>query len=103
MTLAVYPLGVVSGAAAGALALLCAWAVPDLLAARAGTGYDGDLLAVAVIACVLLVMPFALAEVLWVGGVKHLFPATSWIAGVTGALFGLVVGLGLARMRADSY
>ena len=36
VTIAIYPAGLVSGANAGALALLGAWAVPDLLSARAG-------------------------------------------------------------------
>jgi len=81
---AVYPDAVVSGGAAGALALLAAWAVPDLQAARAGEHYDGDLLGVAAIAAVLLAVPFARGE-------------TSWLAGVTGGLVGLLVGLGLRR------
>ena len=86
MALAVYPLPVVSGANAAALGLLAAWAVPDLEAVRAGRYYDGDLLGVAVIAAVLLAMPFARPEV-------------NWLAGATGALVGLMLGLGLSRMR----
>jgi hypothetical protein len=84
--LAAYPIPIVSGANAGALGLLAAWAVPDLEAARSGRYYDGDLLGAATIAAVLLAMPFARPEV-------------SWIAGATGALVGLVLGLGLSRMR----
>lgn len=83
---AVYPFPVVSGANAGALALLAAWATPSLLAARAGDYYEGDLLATTAIAAVLLAMPYARAEV-------------SWLAGVTGAALGLTVGLGLSRVR----
>jgi membrane associated rhomboid family serine protease len=87
--LAVYPHdAVVSGANAGALALLCAWAVPDLLAASRRSYYEGDLLGTAAIAAALLVMPFAR-------------PEASWVAGVTGALMGLVVGFGLAQMRSQ--
>jgi hypothetical protein len=86
--LVVYPFPVVSGANAGALGLIAAWAVPDLAALRAQHYYDGDLLGAAAIAAVLLAMPFARPEV-------------SWLAGVTGALVGLVLGLGLSRMRAD--
>jgi membrane associated rhomboid family serine protease len=85
---AVYPLPVVTGANAAALALLCAWSVPDLKAARARDYYESDLLGAAAIAAVLLVIPFARAEV-------------SWIAGVTGAVLGLLVGFGLSR--AESY
>jgi membrane associated rhomboid family serine protease len=84
--LSAYPLPVVSGANAGALGLLAAWAVPDLEAARGGRYYDGDLLGTAAIAAVLLAMPLARWEV-------------SWLAGVTGAVVGLVLGYGLTRMR----
>jgi hypothetical protein len=88
MALAVYPLPVVSGTNAGALALLAAWAVPDLEAARAGRYYDGDLLGVAVVAGVLLAMPFAR-------------PEANWLAGAIGGLVGLMLGLGLSRVRAE--
>jgi membrane associated rhomboid family serine protease len=81
---AVYPDAVVSGASGAALGLLGAWAAPDLGAAGAREPYDGDLLGAAAIAAVLLLVPFARAE-------------TSWLAGVTGAVFGLVVGIGLRR------
>lgn len=83
---AVYPIAVVTGANAGALALLAAWAVPHLLAARAGDYNEGDLLATAAIAAVLLAIPYARPEV-------------SWLAGLTGAALGLTVGLGLSRAR----
>ncbi len=82
---AVYPFPVVSGGNAAALALLAAWAVPDLEAARAGEHYEGDLLGVAAIAALLLAIPFAREEV-------------SWLAGVTGGALGLVVGLGMHRL-----
>jgi hypothetical protein len=84
--LAVYPLPIVSGASAPALGLLAAWAVPDLLEARAGRYYDGDLLGVAAIAAVLLLVPFA-------------YEATSWLAGVVGGAVGLVLGYGLSQVR----
>jgi membrane associated rhomboid family serine protease len=86
--LAVYPLAEISGANAGALGLLAAWAVPDLGALRTQHYYDGDLLGAGAIAAVLLAMPFARPEV-------------SWLAGIAGALVGLVLGLGLSRMRVD--
>lgn len=83
---AVYPVAVVTGAGAGALALLAAWAAPDLLAARAGEYYEADLLGAAAFAFVLLALPFAQVGM-------------SWLAGVTGAAIGLVLGLGLGRVR----
>jgi hypothetical protein len=86
VALAVYPLPVVLGGNAGALALLAAWAAPDLEAARAGEHYEGDLLGAAAIAALLLAIPFARPEV-------------SWLAGVTGGALGLVVGLGVHRLR----
>jgi membrane associated rhomboid family serine protease len=79
--LAVYDLPIVSGANGAALALLCAWAVPDLQAIRRGYYYEGDLLGVGAIAFVLLALPYAR-------------PEASWLAGVTGAATGLLLGLG---------
>jgi membrane associated rhomboid family serine protease len=79
---AVYAEPVVIGGNGAALGLLAAWAVPDLRAARAGDFYEGDLLGVAVIAALLLAMPFARLE-------------ASWLAGVTGGVLGLALGLGV--------
>jgi membrane associated rhomboid family serine protease len=81
---AVYTTPVVSGGNAGALALLMAWAAPDLVAARRRSYYEGDLLGAAALAALLLAIPYAR-------------PEASWLAGVTGALIGLLVGLGLRR------
>jgi membrane associated rhomboid family serine protease len=81
---AVYADPIVSGGNAAALALLAAWAVPDLAAARVGSYYEGDLLGAGAIAAVLLVVPFAR-------------PEASWLAGVTGGVLGLVFGLGLEQ------
>ena len=86
VALAVYPLALVMGANAGALALLAAWAVPDLEAARAGEHYEGDLLGTGAIAALLLAIPFARPEV-------------SWLAGLTGGVLGLLIGLGVHRLR----
>jgi membrane associated rhomboid family serine protease len=80
--LALYAEPIVSGANAGALALIAAWSIPDLLAARRGHYYDGDLLGTGAIAVLLLVLPYAR-------------PEASWLAGVVGATIGLIVGLGL--------
>ena len=80
--LAVYAEPIVSGANGGALALLGAWSVPDLRAARHGYYYEGDLLGVAAIAAVLLLTPYAR-------------PEASWLAGVVGLALGLVLGVGM--------
>jgi membrane associated rhomboid family serine protease len=81
---AVYPFPVVAGGNAGALALLMAWAAPDLVAARRRSYYEGDLLGAAAIAALLLAIPYA-------------YPEASWLAGVTGAVIGLLFGLGMRR------
>jgi hypothetical protein len=84
VSLAVYPFPFLTGGNAAALALLTAWAVPDVRAARGGVYYEGDLLGTAVIAALLLAMPFAVYGV-------------GWLAGVTGGVIGLLVGAGLHR------
>ena len=68
-----------------ALALLCAWAVPDLLRRRASADYDGDLLGTLVIAVLVLAMSAATVQ-------------ASIIAAGTGVVAGLVVGLALTRL-----
>jgi hypothetical protein len=83
-TAAVYPFPVVAGGAGGALALLTAWVIPDLLSMRAGEEIDGDVLGTAVIGVVLALMPLAA-------------PEASWIADVVGVAVGVAVGLPLAR------
>jgi rhomboid family protein len=84
VALAVYELAVVTTANSAALALLGAWALPDLMAARSRSYYEGDLLGAAVIAALLLVLPFAYSP-----------SPISWLAGVVGLGFGLLVGLAL--------
>jgi len=79
---AVYAEPLVSGANGAALGLLAAWAAPDLIDARAGDYYEGDLLGVAAIAALLLALPYAR-------------PEASWLAGVTGAIIGLAFGYGM--------
>jgi hypothetical protein len=86
---AVYALPLVSGANAGALGLLAAWAVPDLRAARAGDYWEGDLLGVGALAALLLALPFAS------GG-------ACWLAGVTGGLVGLIAGQAFSGLAASS-
>jgi membrane associated rhomboid family serine protease len=75
------------GGNGAALALLCAWAVPDLLRRARGEDYEGDLLGAAVLAALLLLMPLALPD------------EASPIAGLNGAAAGLLAGLLLARLR----
>src|SRR3954451_6358736 len=86
LTAAIDPNPLAMGGNAGALGLLCAWAVPDLLARARGEEYDGDLLGTLVIALVVLLMPLAV-------------PEASAIAGFAGAALGLLCGLVLARPR----
>src|SRR5437763_1167677 len=78
------PGAVIFGANGLGLGMLCAWAVPDLLAWRRDEEWEGDLLGTAVIAAVLLLMPLAV-------------PGCNAVAGVTGLVAGLVIGYPLAR------
>ena len=73
------------GANGAALALLCAWAMRDGLAARRGEDYDGDLLGTAVISAVVFLMPAAVRE-------------ASWVAGGVGVALGALAGALLARV-----
>ena len=86
---AVYSVAIVSGGNAAALALLAAWAAPDLEAARAGAYYEGDLLGAGAMAALLLAIPFAR-------------PEASWLAGVAGGALGLAVGLGMQQLESTS-
>ena len=73
------------GGNGGALALLAAWAVRDLLGRRRGEEDDSDMLGVLAIAVVLVLLPLAAAE-------------ASAVAGIAGGVIGLLFGLVLARM-----
>jgi hypothetical protein len=73
------------GGNGGALALLCAWAIPDLLSLRAGEEIDGDLLGTVVIGAVVALMPLVALE-------------ASWIPDGVGVVAGLGLGLPLSRM-----
>jgi hypothetical protein len=85
-TSAAYAFPVVLGGNGAALAILTAWAIPDLMALRAGEDYDGDLLGTAVIALVVALMPLALTE-------------ASWIADGVGVIAGVLIGYPLARLE----
>jgi membrane associated rhomboid family serine protease len=86
LTAAIDPSPLAIGGNGAALGLLCAWAVPDLLARARGEEYEGDLLGALVFALLLLLMPLAAAE-------------ASAIAGFAGAALGLLIGLVLQRVR----
>jgi membrane associated rhomboid family serine protease len=71
------------GGNGGALALLVAWAIPDLLSLRAGEDIEGDLLGTAVVGVVVALMPLVV-------------PSASWISDATGVVAGTLIGLPLA-------
>src|SRR3954469_23859158 len=73
-----------------ALALVIAWAIPEVREWRAGEEFEGDLLGALVFAVVIAVVP-------------AFVPEASWLAGLGGLVAGLVVGTGLdavSRRRA---
>ncbi|HEX5225098.1 MAG TPA: rhomboid family intramembrane serine protease [Solirubrobacteraceae bacterium] len=99
VALAVYSHPLVTGGNAGALALLAAWAAPDVRAARTGAPYEGDLLGTGVVAGLVIALPFALQPI----GVEefHLIgSAASWLAGLCGGVIGLLAGTGLGGRSA---
>ncbi len=82
-TTAIDPNAILVGAQGGALALVCAWAMPDLLTLRSGGDVEGDLIGAAVIAVAVALMP--LADV-----------AASWVSDGVGVVAGFAVGIPLA-------
>jgi membrane associated rhomboid family serine protease len=80
---AVYSVPVVLGANGGALALIVAWAIPDLLALRRREDIEGDLLGALAIGVAVALMPLVV-------------PTASWIADLVGVLGGVAIGLPLA-------
>jgi membrane associated rhomboid family serine protease len=84
-TAALYPAPIAVGGNGAALAMLVAWAVPDLLALRGREEIESDMLGTAAIAIVIALMPLATRD-------------ASWIADAVGVLVGAVVGLSLARV-----
>lgn len=75
------------GGNGAALALLVAWALPDVRDLRRGREIDGDLLGAAVFAAVLLLLPVAV-------------DAADALAGAVGVFAGLAIGYPLARRGA---
>jgi membrane associated rhomboid family serine protease len=75
------------GGNGAALALVVAWAIPDLLEVRRNREIDGDLLGAAVIAIILLLLPVA-------------DQSADALAGVAGLVAGILLGYPLARLRA---
>jgi membrane associated rhomboid family serine protease len=84
-TAAVYSFPIALGGNGAALALLVAWAIPDLLALRRDGEVDGDLLGTALIAVVIALMPLLVAN-----------EAPSWVSDGVGVLGGLAIGIPLA-------
>jgi membrane associated rhomboid family serine protease len=74
------------GGNAAALALLAAWAMRDILARRRGHEDDADLLGTLAIAVLLVLLPLAAT-------------GAHGLAGLGGGVAGIVLGLGLARLR----
>ena len=85
LTTAALPNAVAIGGNGIALALIGAWAIPDLLTLRRGEEVDGDLLGVLAIAVVVALMPLVVTQ-------------ASWIADGAGVLAGLLVGWPLALL-----
>ena len=77
------------GGNGAALAMVGAWALPDLRERRAGGDTDSDLLGAAVIAAVLLLLPLAVPG------------QADPVAGVVGGLVGLAIGLALSAFSRE--
>src|SRR4051795_8519253 len=77
--------GLAFGANGAALGMLAAWAMRDVLGRRHGHEDDSDLLGVLAIAAVLVLLPLATDE-------------ANGLAGVTGGVIGIVLGLIFARL-----
>lgn len=91
-TAAFYSVPYTLGGNGAALALLVAWAIPDLLAWRRRQDFDGDLLGTAIAAVVIALMPLV---------VEPNPAGPSWISDLVGVLGGLAIGLPLALTQED--
>ena len=78
--------GLYMGGNGAALALLTAWAVPDLRLRLRRREYEGDLLGTGVLAAVVALMPLAA-------------PSASWVAAGVGVAAGLLLGWLLTRIH----
>jgi membrane associated rhomboid family serine protease len=74
------------GGNAAALAMVAAWAMRDILGRRAGHEDETDLLGVLAVAVLLVLLPLVTRD-------------ASSLAGLGGGVAGIVMGLGLARLR----
>jgi membrane associated rhomboid family serine protease len=84
-TAAAYPFPIAFGGNGAALALLVAWAIPDLLDLRSRREIEGDLIGTAVFGVAVALMPLAVHGV-------------SWVADGVGIASGVVIGSLLARV-----
>jgi hypothetical protein len=84
-TVALDPTAVQMGAVGGALALVCAWAIPDLLRLRAHRDIEGDLIGATAFAAAVALMPLAVTS-------------ASWVSDGVGVIAGFAIGLPLALM-----
>lgn len=80
---AIYSVPIALGANGGALALIVAWAIPDLIALRRGEEIDGDLLGALAIGVAVALMPLVVVT-------------STWVADAVGILAGVAIGLPLA-------
>jgi membrane associated rhomboid family serine protease len=80
------PNPVAAGGNGGALGLIAAWSVPDLIARRRGEETESDMLGVLVMAAAVLLTPVVANS-------------ASWLAAVGGGAIGLALGLPLARLH----
>jgi membrane associated rhomboid family serine protease len=85
-TVAVQDAPLVMGANGAGLAMICAWAIPDLISLRQGEEVDGDLLGTGAIALVVGLMPLAVTT-------------ASWISDGVGVLGGIAIGIPIALIE----
>jgi membrane associated rhomboid family serine protease len=88
---ALYPLPVVLGANGAALAMIVAWALPDVLDLRGGRDIDGDLLGTLVFGIVVALTPLASAGATFPSDML----GATWPADIVGVLAGLAIGMPL--------
>ena len=82
---ALHPDAIELGASGAALAMACAWSVPDLRNLRRGGEVEGDLIGAAALAVAVALMPLADVN-------------ASWIADAVGVLAGFAIGVPLALL-----